>query len=819
MRSLVACLCLLAVPACADAATRDVRALTDAAADVSAGRQVAAPNPAAVDALRARLGPAAAVAVDDDSGALRTVGRLDGFLTAASTADPAAVALGYVRANRAAFGLTAADVDGLVLVKRVVSGDGLQRLFWQQRVDGVPALDGGLRANMTADGRLINIAGSPVSGLQSLQVAPLLTAGEARVAALGGVGAAARPSLAQPRADARSTTTFASGDRVALGVLAGAGNRLAWDTTVTVDSTHRYRVVVDAATGRTLLRRNLVQHATANIHRNYPGATHGGSQEPLVPFEAGWIAPGATTLTGPNVHAFADLVDNDVAGAGEEIAPTTAETWNFSLLTNSNSHSPTPERRPPAPAARPSSARGTRPPRRLPRSRERRTRDRTRPRCSSSSTRSTTGCMPRRSASPPPTAPSRTPTGSWRTRSTAQPRGPDADHIDNANMSTPPDGQPPLMQMYLSHAPGAPWGSQAGQNPFLPANGGDDASLVYHEYTHGSRTGWWSTRWATRRSTRSRPPRWARRGATGTRSTTWPTRPPARSEPCRRRASPIRPPAATSCSPATCPSASPARPGTGRRPSTAPSAQPFPAGATRPGPASPRVATRTAASAGSSASPRCTATARSGPRRSGTCAGRSARTRAASWSPGRWSCRRTIRRSWTCATRSSRRTRPSTAVRPAPRSGRSSPPAGWASSRARSTAPTLPRSRASRCRRPPRRRRARSPARSSTATRARRWSAPASRSPGSTRASPATPAPRRARRAATRCRPCPSAPTRTCSPGRDTSRRSRPRSTSSPEHRPVTSHRGAAGPSRAAAAGWWPSRAATTPRSAAVRAA
>ena len=99
---------------------------------------------------------------------------------------------------------------------------------------------------------------------------------------------------------------------------------------MTVDSTHRYRVVVDAATGRTLLRRNLVQHATANIHRNYPGATHGGSQEPLVTFEAGWIAPGATTLTGPNVHAFADIVDNDVAGAGEEIAPT--DTGDLELL-------------------------------------------------------------------------------------------------------------------------------------------------------------------------------------------------------------------------------------------------------------------------------------------------------------------------------------------------------------------------------------------------------------------------------------------------------------------------------------------------------
>ena len=40
-------------------------------------------------------------------------------------------------------------------------------------------------------------------------------------------------------------------------------------------------------------------------------------------------------------------------------------------------------------------------------------------------------------------------------------------------MYTPPDGQSPIMQMYL-------W-----TNPYRAMNGGDDASIVYHEYTHG----------------------------------------------------------------------------------------------------------------------------------------------------------------------------------------------------------------------------------------------------------------------------------------------------------------------------------------------
>ena len=54
---------------------------------------------------------------------------------------------------------------------------------------------------------------------------------------------------------------------------------------------------------------------------------------------------------------------------------------------------------------------------------------------------------------------------------------PDQNHFNNANMGTPPDGHSPTMQMYLFHAD---------QGLPLPSvNGGDDAEVVYHEYTHG----------------------------------------------------------------------------------------------------------------------------------------------------------------------------------------------------------------------------------------------------------------------------------------------------------------------------------------------
>ncbi len=58
---------------------------------------------------------------------------------------------------------------------------------------------------------------------------------------------------------------------------------------------------------------------------------------------------------------------------------------------------------------------------------------------------------------------------------------PDANHVENANMSTPPDGIPPTMQMYLFHVPHTTYK----QDPFIPASSAFDPSVILHEYTHG----------------------------------------------------------------------------------------------------------------------------------------------------------------------------------------------------------------------------------------------------------------------------------------------------------------------------------------------
>jgi extracellular elastinolytic metalloproteinase len=95
---------------------------------------------------------------------------------------------------------------------------------------------------------------------------------------------------------------------------------------------------------------------------------------------------------------------------------------------------------------------------------------------------------------------------------------PDRNHIDNANMSTPPDGIPPTMQTYLNHTPG----TKPATDPYLPASSSDSADDIFHEYTHGlSPIAWLWMRVATPRSTACRPVRWVRLGAISTPRTSW----------------------------------------------------------------------------------------------------------------------------------------------------------------------------------------------------------------------------------------------------------------------------------------------------------
>ena len=99
-------------------------------------RPIAPSTERARASLRSSLGRYAQVTVDRQTGGLKAVGKLDGYLTGASSAAAETVALGYVRGHAAAFGLNASDLDALKLVRDYTSVDGVRHLQWAQVVDG-----------------------------------------------------------------------------------------------------------------------------------------------------------------------------------------------------------------------------------------------------------------------------------------------------------------------------------------------------------------------------------------------------------------------------------------------------------------------------------------------------------------------------------------------------------------------------------------------------------------------------------------------------------------------------------------------------------
>jgi hypothetical protein len=399
------------------------------------------------------------------------VARLDGFLTGASVLPATSIALEYIRANRAVFQV---DLSTLQLAREYVSVDGTHHLWWRQMVNGIPVFGNGLKANVSAEGRLINVFGSPLAVLSGTEAAPLLTADEALAETRRDVGAPVVALASQQHGDARRTTDFETGERAALSVIATPkGNRLAWDLLVEPSNTEMYRHVVDAQTGEILFRQSLVNShspdtSSALAFRNYPGAARGGRQERFDLTGKGWLPRRSKILSGPNAHVYADLNANNLADRREEILAEGDHDWFWELET-----------------FRPAVAGCdvficTWDPNEPFSWRENKNQSGTQlfvlintfhdhlkaaPIGFTPAAGNFEGDDPVR--------------GEAMDGANTNAGLPDGNHIDNANFATPPDGFSPRMQMFLWHTPGDP------TDPFIAADGANDAGIVYHEYTHG----------------------------------------------------------------------------------------------------------------------------------------------------------------------------------------------------------------------------------------------------------------------------------------------------------------------------------------------
>jgi len=431
---------------------------------------VPADTRAARSSLERSLGALADVRTASGSGAVSYVGRATGVLTGPSSDDPRQIALDYVRDHSDVFGLQKGDLANLRLVARDVSPDGITHLRFNQVLDEIPSFDSGLEAHVARDGRLINVAGAPVSGADLPTATPALSA----LAGLGAARQAAQGSGVPPRQTAveggrRRITTFATGERAQLRWIATAdGPRLAWHSITHGGDGRLYDVLVNASDGALQRRQDLTSHAgQAKYVPRDP--VHTPAQQIAMP--AAWYddSAGGTRLWGQFSRTYVDPSANPTPpapgmenGGTRRQVPASAPAgpdWIFDPVTVFGGATPCPSTG-----------------------------------CTwNSDTPATSQTNEKQAAVNVHVLASRfhdhlaqapigfdeasgnfqrtNPSGQGAGGDYVQSEVNDGSGVNNANFGTPPDGLPPQMQMYLFDR--------------FDVNGGDDASIVYHEYGHG----------------------------------------------------------------------------------------------------------------------------------------------------------------------------------------------------------------------------------------------------------------------------------------------------------------------------------------------
>jgi extracellular elastinolytic metalloproteinase len=424
------------------------------------------PRTSAARALRDSLGIQGVVDINAATGTPRQVARINGFLTGPSRQSPQTVVLGYLEAHRDVFGLDDAALSNLVFRQDYQDIAGTHHLSLVQTVGDVPVFDNGIRAHVAKDGRLIAVDGAPLASLPASAGAAKITAASARTAVVDDV--AGKPVTVTGTADnAVRTTTFDDGGNATLVYFqTSSGPRLAWQT---LDMADGYIHVVDAATGSVLFRQSIVESDTdadsASTWADYPGAPVGG--KPRTVGLSKWLPPNAPQLSGNIAHVYSDVNDDNVANPAEEVAPAAGHGFDFPFQDFTTTVG--------APCS-------------------------TQLKCSwDPGTPNSWQANRSQNA-----AQMYYFLGTWHDHLESKPIGftraagnfeavdgdavqgqsddgadtanglPDTLHRNNANMSTPPDGTPPVMQMYLWSPP-----------QFVAGNSGDDSDVVFHEYTHG----------------------------------------------------------------------------------------------------------------------------------------------------------------------------------------------------------------------------------------------------------------------------------------------------------------------------------------------
>ena len=451
---------------------------------------------AAAAKLQQSIGSGGVVDISGVTSTPRYVANLRGFLSASSRAAPQDIALGYVRNHLGAFGLTAGDVAGLRFKKDYVDIGGTHHLTWTQSYKGIAAFDSFLRAAVTKDGRLVQLVGSPLSTAGLRSVTPKISAQTALGAALRNNGGSGLPlSMSARGNDAAQSTSFVGGHSAKLVLFAVPGGvKLGWLVNAKASSVGDYYDVVDADSGSVLWRSNMVSFASGDVWEYYPSnlLAAGVGTQTTVTFPAAWGPTDTSALSGDFAHVYTDVNDLGTPDAGAEIAANSGSAWSYAFSPYDNG------------AGTNCDFLGNQV-------------QWKKFKCSwnSAVANSWMGNIAQNATQvfyyvnkfhdhllAAPIGFTEAAGNFQNTNASGQGVGgdavqaqtdvgantsvgtPDSNHYNKSNMTTSADGSPPRMQMYLFKGGTLPdHVSGVATNP--DSNGGDDASIVYHEYTHG----------------------------------------------------------------------------------------------------------------------------------------------------------------------------------------------------------------------------------------------------------------------------------------------------------------------------------------------
>jgi len=427
------------------------------------------------------LGNKSVMDYDGLTGTPRNLGRLDGFLTGPSSAPARSIVMDYVRSHVADLGLSTADLASFHLRRDYVDIAGIHHISWTQSARGITVFSNGLKANVTKSGEIISIQGSPISGLAAraakVSASPRLSAGEARAAAAADAKGEVRPGTSVTSSSG-TLTKWSNHDQAELvWFMAPSGLQLGWSTYVQAGDSRNYQHVIDAATGRVLYRHDTTNfdRGDALVFENYPGAPVGGKQHVVNFYKTKMLQKNQKTwLSGQYVVAWSDVNDDDQVNEGEMVrVPGTVKHATKQLVPFH-----------PFPTLCSKQFVCTWKPKEAYSWKTNRAADviqgfyynsiyRNYLNAAPFGFTSRAGNFERRGGDP-------VLLNDLDGADTAHGL-PDGGHIDNANMSTPPDGIPPTMQMYLLHQPG----TSPAVEPYVAGSTTFDPSVILHEYTHG----------------------------------------------------------------------------------------------------------------------------------------------------------------------------------------------------------------------------------------------------------------------------------------------------------------------------------------------